>query len=139
MTFSAYVKAVPKTVRSALGQAHRGLVFLWCLPVRLYRRYLSPLKGHGSCRFTPTCSRYFLDAVAEWGIAAGTLLALVRLVRCNPFSEGGSDPVPKRRDAAARIKAFFRGTRRAGNPETRNPETPEGGASPRSPQFPTEK
>lgn len=64
------------------------------LPVKLYRRYLSPLKITPSCRFTPSCSQYAIDAVREWGIAVGTVLALFRLIRCNPFSKGGYDPVP---------------------------------------------
>ena len=64
------------------------------LPVKAYRKYLSPLKSTPTCRFTPTCSQYAIDAVREWGIAAGTVLALFRIVRCNPFSKGGEDPVP---------------------------------------------
>ncbi len=63
-------------------------------PVKLYRKYLSPLKPTPTCRFTPTCSQYAIDAVREWGIAAGTVLTLFRIVRCNPFSKGGEDPVP---------------------------------------------
>ena len=64
------------------------------LPVKAYRKYLSPLKPTPTCRFTPTCSQYAIDAVREWGIAAGTVLTLFRIVRCNPFSKGGEDPVP---------------------------------------------
>lgn len=64
------------------------------LPVKAYRKYLSPLKSTPTCRFTPTCSQYAIDAVREWGIAAGTVLTLFRIVRCNPFSKGGDDPVP---------------------------------------------
>ena len=64
------------------------------LPVKAYRKYLSPLKSAPTCRFTPTCSQYAIDAVREWRIAAGTVLTLVRIVRCNPFSKGGEDPVP---------------------------------------------
>lgn len=64
-------------------------------PVKLYRKYLSPLKPTPTCRFTPSCSQYAIDAVREWGIAAGTVLTLFRLVRCNPFSKGGDDPVPR--------------------------------------------
>ena len=64
------------------------------LPVKVYRKYLSPLKSAPTCRFTPTCSQYAIDAVREWGIAAGTVLTLFRIVRCNPFSKGGEDPVP---------------------------------------------
>lgn len=65
------------------------------LPVKAYRKYLSPLKPTPTCRFTPSCSQYAIDAVREWGIVLGTVLTLFRLVRCNPFSKGGDDPVPK--------------------------------------------
>ena len=64
-------------------------------PVKLYRKYLSPLKPTPTCRFTPSCSQYAIDAVREWGIVVGTVLTLFRIVRCNPFSKGGDDPVPK--------------------------------------------
>lgn len=141
MKFAAFVKAFPQTflrgTGAALGMVHRGIVFLWCLPVRFYRKFLSPLKGHGSCRFTPTCSRYFLDAVAEWGVVIGTVLALWRLIRCNPFSQGGRDPVPTRRDVFRKLRGMT-GRKRAGSPESRENETPEDGDIPRSPQFPTE-
>ena len=63
-------------------------------PVKLYRKYLSPLKPTPTCRFTPSCSQYAIDAVREWGIVLGTVLTLFRIVRCNPFSKGGEDPVP---------------------------------------------
>ena len=79
-----------KTVRKAVYAVRR----LFLAPVRFYQRFLSPLKGTPSCRFTPTCSAYAVEAVMEWGIVAGTLLALWRVVRCNPFSKGGYDPVP---------------------------------------------
>ena len=64
-------------------------------PVKLYRKYLSPLKPTPTCRFTPSCSQYAIDAVREWGIVVGTVLTLFRLIRCNPFSKGGDDPVPR--------------------------------------------
>lgn len=63
--------------------------------VKLYRKYLSPLKPTPTCRFTPSCSQYAIDAVREWGIVLGTVLTLFRIVRCNPFSKGGDDPVPR--------------------------------------------
>ncbi len=65
--------------------------------IRLYQRYLSPLKGQSSCRFTPTCSAYAIEALTEWGLVVGTALTVWRILRCNPFSKGGEDPVPKRR------------------------------------------
>ena len=71
----------------------RPFVFL----IRLYQKYLSPLKGAPSCRFTPTCSEYAVQAFTEWGVIVGFVLSLWRLIRCNPYSKGGYDPVPQRR------------------------------------------
>ena len=65
--------------------------------IKLYRRFISPLKGRSSCRFTPTCSEYALEAYREWGFIRGTALAVWRVLRCNPFGKGGYDPVPKRK------------------------------------------
>ena len=65
--------------------------------IRLYQKYISPLKGRSSCRFTPTCSQYAVEAYLEWGFICGTVLALWRILRCNPFGKGGYDPVPKRK------------------------------------------
>ena len=65
--------------------------------IKLYRKFISPLKGRGSCRFVPTCSEYALEAYREWGFFAGTGLALWRVLRCNPFGKGGYDPLPKRK------------------------------------------
>lgn len=76
----------------------------YLVPVRLYQRFLSPLKPTGSCRFTPSCSRYAVDAVMEWGILIGTLLALRRILRCNPFSAGGDDPVPTKAQVFAKLR-----------------------------------
>ena len=65
-------------------------------PIRLYRKFISPIKKP-SCRFTPTCSAYAIEALMEWGPICGSALALWRILRCNPFSKGGYDPVPKRK------------------------------------------
>jgi putative membrane protein insertion efficiency factor len=62
----------------------------------VYQKYISPLKTAPSCRFYPTCSQYAADAVEEWGVFVGLLLAAWRLLRCNPFSRGGFDYVPKK-------------------------------------------
>jgi putative membrane protein insertion efficiency factor len=77
-----------------LSRFHCALVEFFLLPVKAYRRFLSPLKGSSCCRFTPTCSQYALDALREWGIVCGTALALWRILRCNPFGGFGEDPVP---------------------------------------------
>ena len=63
------------------------------LPIRFYRRFLSPLKPP-CCRFDPTCSQYALDALRTRGVIVGTWLTVRRILRCHPFSEPGYDPVP---------------------------------------------
>ncbi len=67
------------------------------LPIRLYRRFLSPLKP-ATCRFSPTCSAYAVEAIEIHGVVRGLGLALWRILRCQPFCEGGHDPVPPPRD-----------------------------------------
>jgi len=72
----------------------RGLAErLLLLAVEAYRVTLSPLLG-GHCRFEPSCSRYAEEALRRYGAAAGSRLALGRLLRCHPFRPGGYDPVP---------------------------------------------
>ncbi|MBA4347382.1 MAG: membrane protein insertion efficiency factor YidD [Clostridiales bacterium] len=61
--------------------------------VRGYKKYISPLLPP-SCRFTPTCSEYAVEALNKHGAWKGSLLALWRILRCNPFCKGGYDPVP---------------------------------------------
>ena len=60
--------------------------------LRCYKRYISPLLPP-SCRFTPTCSEYAVEAVQRHGVIRGLMLALFRLFRCHPFAKGGYDPV----------------------------------------------
>lgn len=62
-------------------------------PIKLYQKYISPLKSP-SCRFTPTCSNYAIEAIERFGIFKGSILAIWRVLRCNPYSKGGEDPVP---------------------------------------------
>lgn len=64
------------------------------LLVKFYRKYLSPLKGRGTCIYTPTCSEYAIEAIEKYGAFRGGILSLKRILRCNPFSMGGYDPVP---------------------------------------------
>ncbi len=66
-------------------------------PIQFYRRFLSPLKPHPTCRFSPTCSRYAVDAIRTHGVARGLYLAVKRVLKCHPFHPGGHDPVPSRR------------------------------------------
>ncbi len=62
--------------------------------VRVYQKYLSPLKGHSTCIYFPTCSQYAVEAIEKYGALKGGLLAVWRILRCNPFAKGGYDPVP---------------------------------------------
>ena len=66
------------------------------LPIRFYQRYLSPLKPFPTCRFIPCCSTYAATAIRRFGLLRGGLMALCRILRCNPFCKGGVDPVPMR-------------------------------------------
>ena len=61
--------------------------------IRFYQKYLSHLK-RTKCPYIPTCSQYGLEAVEKYGAFKGGILALWRILRCNPFSKGGYDPVP---------------------------------------------
>ncbi|WP_123054934.1 membrane protein insertion efficiency factor YidD [Clostridium sp. JN-1] len=64
------------------------LVFL----IKFYRKYLSPLKRQ-CCRFYPTCSQYAIQAIEKYGVLKGGFMSIKRILRCNPFNEGGYDPV----------------------------------------------
>lgn len=63
--------------------------------IQLYRHTISPLRLP-SCRFTPTCSQYAVDALTEFGVIRGGWLAVVRLLKCGPWHRGGWDPIPDR-------------------------------------------
>lgn len=65
------------------------------LLIATYQRWISPAFPR-RCRYEPTCSAYTADAVRRFGAARGALLGAWRLLRCNPFSHGGFDPVPDR-------------------------------------------
>lgn len=71
---------------SVLGRA-------FALPVRGYRRWISPLKPP-TCRFHPTCSAFAIEALELHGPVRGTWLSLRRILRCQPLCNGGFDPVP---------------------------------------------
>ena len=69
---------------------------LWILPIRGYQRWISPAFPR-RCKYEPTCSAYAGQAIREYGILRGLVLAGWRLLRCNPFSHGGYDPVSAQR------------------------------------------
>lgn len=78
------------TIRNLIKKV---LIFL----IKTYQMTLSPRFSHGSCRYTPTCSQYAFEAIEIHGIFKGCLLAAWRILRCNPFSKGGWDPVPPKK------------------------------------------
>ena len=71
-----------------MSAARRVLV----APIRLYQRVISPALPR-RCKYHPTCSDYAVQAIGSYGILRGSVLAVWRLLRCNPFSHGGYDPV----------------------------------------------
>jgi putative membrane protein insertion efficiency factor len=66
------------------------------LPIRVYQRVLSPAVG-SRCKYYPSCSEYAAQSISRFGILRGLVLAAWRLLRCNPFSHGGFDPVENQR------------------------------------------
>jgi putative membrane protein insertion efficiency factor len=60
--------------------------------IKLYKTFISPFLPP-SCRFTPTCSEYTIQAVEKYGAVRGSWLGVKRICRCQPFSQGGDDPV----------------------------------------------
>ena len=71
--------------------------------IRVYQRILSRLLGQ-RCRFYPTCSCYAIEAIAKKGIIKGGAMTCWRILRCNPFTAGGYDPVEKKGTSAAADK-----------------------------------
>lgn len=74
-----------------LNLARRGLSAVLIGIVRFYQMTLSPLLG-GHCRYWPTCSQYFIDAVRKYGPIRGSLKGIWRILRCNPWGGRGYDP-----------------------------------------------
>lgn len=73
-------------------------------PIRLYALVISPFIPR-RCKYEPTCSRYALEAITEYGVLRGIVLACWRLLRCNPLSHGGYDPVQAQRVFGRRHRA----------------------------------
>jgi uncharacterized protein len=74
----------------------RAMTNVLTLPIRLYQRLISPVLPR-RCKYEPTCSAYATEALRRHGILRGLVLSAWRLVRCNPFSHGGYDPVSAQR------------------------------------------
>ncbi len=64
--------------------------------IKFYQKNISPLKKP-CCRYIPTCSEYAIVSIERFGVFRGSLMALCRILRCNPFVKGGYDPVPEKK------------------------------------------
>lgn len=81
-------------MKKVLISIKNALIWLMVKFIRFYQIAISPLKPYPTCRFTPTCSQYAIEAIKKHGPIKGGGLAVFRILRCNPFCKGGYDPVP---------------------------------------------
>lgn len=79
--------------RGAMKAVGDGVAWLLIQPIRGYQKYISPLKPP-SCRYTPTCSQYAVEALRKHGPLKGLWLAVKRILSCHPWGGSGYDPVP---------------------------------------------
>ncbi|TLX73050.1 membrane protein insertion efficiency factor YidD [Labilibacter sediminis] len=70
-----------------------GLIFILIIPIKIYQHVISPMLGT-SCRYTPSCSAYSIEAIKKHGPFKGMYLAIKRILSCNPWGGHGHDPVP---------------------------------------------
>jgi uncharacterized protein len=90
----------------------RAGTFLLLLPrncavvlLRAYRAGISPLYGD-VCKYYPSCSRYTLDAIQEYGVVRGSALGVWRIMRCHPWAKGGVEDIPHRHEHTASVTPF---------------------------------
>jgi putative membrane protein insertion efficiency factor len=93
----------PQRTASALARALRAIVVA---PIVIYQKTLSPVLPR-RCKYEPTCSSYALDAIRSYGMLRGAVLATWRVLRCNPWSDGGYDPVEAQR--VFKVRAYTGG------------------------------
>ncbi|MBT5019645.1 membrane protein insertion efficiency factor YidD [bacterium] len=82
----------PETKKSLLSRIFQLPATLLILSVKLYQCTLGPLFLGGHCRFEPSCSHYFIQAVEKYGAVKGGIKGILRICRCHPFCSGGYDP-----------------------------------------------
>jgi len=68
--------------------------YFFLVLIRIYQKTISPALPGNTCRFYPSCSHYGYQAIYKFGALKGLYLAIRRIIRCNPFNDGGFDPVP---------------------------------------------
>ena len=87
------MKKLFRPIVNLVRQVLHTIGWLLIQPIRFYPKYISPLKPP-TCRFTPTCSQYAIEAIRKHGPFKGLALAIWRILRCNPWGGSGYDPVP---------------------------------------------
>ena len=75
-----------------MKKSENNMKKLLILLIKFYRKYISPMKTT-KCPYFPTCSEYGLEAIEKYGALKGILLGIARILKCNPFSKGGYDPL----------------------------------------------
>ena len=80
-------------IKTIINVFKKALSVFFCTLIRIYQKCISPLH-RPCCRVTPTCSAYALEAIQKYGPGKGLFLAIKRVLKCNPYHEGGYDPVP---------------------------------------------
>ena len=104
---------------------------IFILIIKFYKYFISPLLGN-RCRFLPTCSEYFIEALSAYGLIKGFRLGTRRILRCHPFKNlGGSHgvdfvPIPKNASRQERLKKIMEGLQKAGWKYENNKESKNG-------------
>ena len=80
-------------IKWAINSIKAALVFILIIPIKIYQHAISPMFG-ASCRYTPTCSAYAVEALKKHGPFKGAYLAIKRILSCHPWGGHGHDPVP---------------------------------------------
>jgi uncharacterized protein len=97
MSHDARTEAIPPPrhdrVRRATALPVKAARWVATAIIHVYQLFISPLFP-ASCRYTPTCSAYAVEAIERYGVVRGSWLAARRIARCHPFRPGGHDPVP---------------------------------------------
>ena len=70
--------------------------------IKVYQ--MIPFSSHSACKYYPTCSNYAIEAIERFGAFKGFFMAIYRILRCNPFSKGGYDPVPEKKEKHKHIE-----------------------------------
>jgi uncharacterized protein len=81
--------------KKILGKINLAIKKIAIILLILYKKLVSPILGQ-NCRFYPSCSDYAREAIEQYGVLKGIWLACKRLLKCQPWHEGGFDPVPKK-------------------------------------------